>query len=189
MKIKSAIFASLSGSIAESLYLKSKNIASVETPVLITNNPSSSFISRMEKYNETVHVFEKSVQQEDNILKFLISNQVNLIFLAGYMQILKPTILNAFPRKIINIHPSLLPKYKGIHGYRDSFQSSDDYGGITIHYVDEGVDTGEIISQVCFSKNPSQDLDCFIERGKEIERIFYPQVYEQLILSHRSLNE
>mgnify|MGYP000102733130 CR=1 FL=1 len=189
MKFKTAIFASLSGSIAEQMYLKAKQQSTMELPLLITNNTRAPFIERMKKYDEKVHIFNKSKDQEQLIIKFLQAHKIELIFLAGYMQILSPKFIDSYQRKIVNIHPSLLPKFKGAHGYRDSFNSKDNFGGITIHYVDEGIDTGPIISQVCFSKEITDSLEIFTRRGKEIEKIFYPQVFEHLVLNRRSLNE
>ncbi len=189
MKIKTAILASHSGSIAESLYLEAQVLPALEKPILITNNPKANFIERMKKHQESVHVFQKSKEQEKEIINFLKEEKIEMIFLAGYMQVLSIDFTSTYHHKIINIHPSLLPKFRGMHGYRDSFHSNESHGGITIHYVDEGIDTGEIISQVCFSKRDSETLSEFTNRGKELERIFYPQIFKQLTLSTRSLHE
>lgn len=72
---------------------------------------------------------------------------MELLVLAGYMRLIGPTLLNAYPNRILNIHPALLPEFPGLHGIRDAFEAGVKQTGVTVHYVDNGVDTGPILAQ------------------------------------------
>ncbi|AIO18173.1 Phosphoribosylglycinamide formyltransferase [Candidatus Izimaplasma bacterium HR1] len=91
--------------------------------------------------------FESKEAYELQILKELRKNNVELIVLAGYMRIIGKTILEKYPKRIINIHPSLLPSFKGIDAVGQAMEAQVSVTGVTVHYVDEGMDTGEIIAQ------------------------------------------
>ncbi len=100
------------------------------------------------------------------------------------MRILSPDFVAKYPKKIINIHPSKLPLFPGLMAYERTFKSNETEGGITIHFVDEGMDTGPIIKQVTFKKNIHDTIEDFIERGKKLEKEVYPQVFEELLLGN-----
>jgi phosphoribosylglycinamide formyltransferase-1 len=117
---------------------------------------------------------------EDRLLDFLSSMEIDWVLLAGFMRILSERVISKFERKIINIHPSLLPKYPGLLAYERAFQEGEEESGVTIHLVDEGVDTGEILLQRKFPRHPSDTLQDFIQRGKMIEWELYPQVLSML---------
>lgn len=119
-------------------------------------------------------------EHETRIAEALATHEVDFIFLAGYMRILGPVILNKFPGKIVNIHPSLLPLYPGVDSYRRAFEDKVPESGVTVHVVDEGVDTGPILFQEKFSRLDTDTLSDFIQRGKDIEWKLYPKVLEQL---------
>ena len=84
---------------------------------------------------------------EDDIIKLFQTYEVDLIVLAGWMRVISSKFVNAFPRRIINLHPSLLPKFKGLHAIEQAFYSQDKITGCTVHYVNEELDSGEIIIQ------------------------------------------
>ena len=84
---------------------------------------------------------------EDDIIKLFQTYEVDLIVLAGWMRVISSKFVNAFPRRIINLHPSLLPKYKGLHAIEQAFYSEDKITGCTVHFVNEELDGGEIILQ------------------------------------------
>jgi formyltetrahydrofolate-dependent phosphoribosylglycinamide formyltransferase len=92
------------------------------------------------------HCHIKSANEED-IIKLFEAWRVDLIVLAGWMRIISPKLIEAFPNRIINIHPSLLPKYKGLHAVEQALESGDDTTGCTVHYVTEELDSGAIICQ------------------------------------------
>tara|TARA_B100001094_G_C18024565_1_gene716909 strand:- start:235 stop:768 length:534 start_codon:yes stop_codon:yes gene_type:complete len=95
---------------------------------------------------------------------------VDLIILAGYMRIISPKFVEAFPNSIINIHPSLLPKYKGLHAIEQSLDSGDDVAGVTVHYVNNELDGGEIILQREIPILPDDDI---VSLTKSIQRVEY----------------
>lgn len=118
---------------------------------------------------------------EEEIIGVLKDKEIDLIVLAGFMKILTPKIIDAFPNKIINIHPSLLPKYPGAHAIEESFNGDDECYGITIHYVDYGMDSGPIIVQKKILRVPNisrEDFECSIH-GAEHEA--YPEVVINLL--------
>lgn len=84
----------------------------------------------------------------------LKEKKIDLIVLAGYMRIIGPVLLKNYDKRIINIHPSLLPAFPGLHGIRDAFEAGVKETGVTIHYIDQGVDTGPIIRAPCEPTNP-----------------------------------
>jgi phosphoribosylglycinamide formyltransferase-1 len=104
------------------------------------------------------------------LLDILRSFQPDLIVSAGFMRILGPTIVQAFPHRIINTHPALLPAFPGAHAVRDALAAGVSVTGCTVHYVDEGVDTGEIIEQRTVAVQPDDDVERLHERIKVAER-------------------
>lgn len=121
----------------------------------------------------------KTVEQE--IIGVLKDKNIDLIVLAGFMKLLSSTLIDAFPNRIINIHPTLLPKYPGAHGIKESYQAQDDNYGITIHYVDYGMDSGSIITQRALVRDRSMSLDDFEASIHRLEHETYPKVVEELL--------
>lgn len=106
---------------------------------------------------------------------------VELILLAGYMRILTTTLLSAYPNRVINIHPAWLPNFPGRHGILDAFNAGVTETGVTVHYVDDGIDTGQIIKQVAVPIEPHEDLATLENRIHAVEHELYPTVLAQLI--------
>ncbi len=116
----------------------------------------------------------KNRKREDvelEIISILDSYDVDLIALAGFMKLLTPVFLDKYKNRVINIHPALLPKHPGIHGIEDSYNSSDSKVGITIHYVDYGMDTGKIIKQDGF------EIDRDVQSLEEVETLIHQLEY------------
>lgn len=114
-------------------------------------------------------------EHEQKIIEILEKYKVDLVVLAGYLRILTPIFVNKYKYKLINIHPALLPSFPGTDGYGDTWKYGSKVGGCTIHFVDEGVDTGPIIIQ---KTNPIQEddtLESFKERGLKIEHQALPE--------------
>lgn len=118
---------------------------------------------------------------EEELRDLLIEHRVDLIVLAGYMRIIGDSLLKAFPNRIINIHPSLLPSFPGLHGIKDAYEYGVKVTGITIHYIDEGVDTGPIITQVATEIFENDTLESLEERIHQIEHQWYPQVLANIV--------
>ncbi len=182
---KVAIFTSGNGSnfqtIAETLIKQGKH----EIALMVCNKKEAFSYQRainlkIESYHLN-YLGRSREETETEIVAVLKEKGVNLIVLAGYMKLLTPVLIDAFPCAIVNIHPALLPKYPGTHGIQESYQSGDLECGVSIHYVDYGMDTGPIIKQVSFIRDKDQSLESFESKIHELEHANYPIVVMQLL--------
>ena len=121
-----------------------------------------------------------SSEREDDIVKMFEAWRVELIVLAGWMRIISPTLIEAFPNRIINLHPSLLPKYKGLHAIEQALRSDDDVTGCTVHYVNEELDAGEIILQSEVPILPDDDLKSLTKAIQRREYHILPRAIEHV---------
>jgi phosphoribosylglycinamide formyltransferase 1 len=117
-----------------------------------------------------------STEREEELVKQLQNAGVELVVLAGYMRLLKEPMLNAFPRRIINIHPSLLPKFPGLMAWRQALESGEKVSGCTVHFVDEGMDSGDVIAQAEVPVLPGDTPESLHARIQEAEHALYPEV-------------
>ncbi|MTD41771.1 phosphoribosylglycinamide formyltransferase [Erwinia sp. CPCC 100877] len=129
--------------------------------------------------------FDSKEQYEAAILQLLEEKEVELIVLAGYMRIIGATLLSRFANRMINIHPSLLPSFPGTHGIQDAFEAGVAETGVTIHYVDAGVDTGPIIAQERVAITAEDTLATLTEKIHAIEHRLYPIVLQKLITTQK----
>lgn len=120
-------------------------------------------------------------ETEAEILAGLAPHAPDLLALAGYMRLLSPLLVDAYPRRIVNIHPALLPRHPGAHGIEDSYRSGDERLGVTIHYVDHGMDTGPVVFQESFDRPQGASLAEIEERIHGIEHRNYPLVVAALL--------
>lgn len=120
-----------------------------------------------------------SPEAELALVRMLRDAAVELVVLAGYMRILKSPTLEAFPHKILNIHPSLLPKFPGLEAWKQALAAHETVTGCTVHYVDPGVDSGEIIAQREVPILPDDTPESLHERIQIAERELYPAVIAQ----------
>jgi phosphoribosylglycinamide formyltransferase-1 len=114
-------------------------------------------------------------EHEQKIIDILEKNNVDLVVLAGYMRVLTSLFVNKYKYRLINIHPALLPAFPGTDGYGDTFNYGCKVGGCTVHFVDEGVDTGPIIIQKVNEIKEDDTLESFKQRGLEIEHQVLPE--------------
>lgn len=114
-------------------------------------------------------------EYEKAIVALLSRHGVELVCLAGYMRIIGGTMLKAFPNKIMNIHPALLPAFPGLHGQEQAWRHGVKFSGCTVHFVDEGVDTGPIIIQAVVPVLEDDTADVLAARILEQEHIIYPE--------------
>lgn len=112
---------------------------------------------------------------EEDLVERLRSAGVDLVVLAGYMRMLKAPMLEAFPRRIINIHPSLLPKFPGLEAWRQALEAGETVTGCTVHFVDEGMDSGEVIAQAEVPILPGDTPESLHARIQEAEHQLYPE--------------
>jgi phosphoribosylglycinamide formyltransferase-1 len=113
---------------------------------------------------------------EMELVKLLRDAGVELVVLAGFMRVLKEPMLNAFPRRIINLHPSLLPKFPGIEAWKQALEAGEKVTGCSVHYVDAGIDSGEIIEQRKVPVLPGDTPESLHARIQIAERALYPEV-------------
>lgn len=133
----------------------------------------------------TAHAFElkefdSKVDYEKAIVALLEKYDIDLVCLAGYMKIVGTTLLKAYEGRIINIHPAYLPEFPGAHGIDDAWEAGVDQSGVTIHWVDSGVDTGTVIKQVRVPRLAGDTIESFEARIHENEYKLYPEVLESL---------
>jgi len=115
---------------------------------------------------------------ESQIAKLFKEAGVNLVVLAGFMRILKGPLLEAFPKRVINIHPSLLPKYPGLEAWKQALNAGETVTGCTVHYVDEGIDSGEIIASAEVNVYGNDTPGSLHARIQEAEHVLYPMVID-----------
>ena len=148
--IKTAVFISGKGSNLKSLIKFSKLKKSpISIEIIISNNPKSKGLTfgKIYKIRKKIFNFNKHIKAEKEILKLLKKRKVNLICLAGFMKILSKSFIQSFKGQILNIHPSLLPKYKGLNTHERAINNKDSYSGCTVHFVSSKLDSGKIIDQ------------------------------------------
>ena len=165
---KIAVFASGNGS--------NFQVIAEQFPVefVFSDHRDAYVLERAEKLGVTAHAFElkefdNKVAYEEAIVTLLEKYDIDLICLAGYMKIVGPTLLAAYEGRIINIHPAYLPEFPGAHGIDDAWEAGVDQSGVTIHWVDNGVDTGKVIKQVRVPRLADDTIDSFEARIHENE--------------------
>jgi phosphoribosylglycinamide formyltransferase-1 len=127
--------------------------------------------------------FNSKADYEAAILDFLLEKEVQLIVLAGYMRLIGPTLLKPFASRILNIHPSLLPAFPGLHAIEKAYDARVKETGVTIHFVDEGMDTGPILAQETIELHPDETLDSLESKIHAIEHRLYPLTIQKVIQS------
>ncbi len=182
-----AIFASGNGSNFENLVKEIQNghIDNAVCKVLIIDKEQAYAKERAQKLGiPCVYVNPKAYGgkegYETEIMKVLKEYDVDLIVLAGYMRFIGKVLLENYPNKIINIHPAYLPNFPGAHGIQDAYNAKVDFTGVTVHYVDEGVDTGQIIHQEKIMIDPSWNLETLEERVHAKEYDMFPRVLKMV---------
>ena len=148
-KTKTAVFISGTGSNLKSLIEFSKRKESpIIIKMIISNNSKAKGLQYSKIYKIKKRIFDfKNVLSEKKVINELKKNNIDLICLAGFMKILSKSFINNFKGKILNIHPSLLPKYKGLNTHEKAIKNKDKYSGCTVHFVNSKLDSGRIINQ------------------------------------------
>jgi len=149
-KVKTAVFISGTGSNLKNLIQFSfLNKSPIKISLIVSSNKRAKGLNFADRYRikKKVYDFNNLKKSESSILKQLKINKVSLICLAGFMKILSPNFIKSFKGIILNIHPSLLPKYKGLNTHKRVLQNRERYSGCTVHYVNSRLDSGKIILQ------------------------------------------
>jgi phosphoribosylglycinamide formyltransferase 1 len=192
MKKRIAIFASGSGSNAQKIMEHFKRNTEAEVVLILTNNPQAYVLQRADNFEIPAHIFtRKEFYETDDVIRLLKNLQVDLIVLAGFLWLIPESMLKAFPNKIINLHPALLPKFggKGMYGdhvHRAVLDAKEEESGITIHFAGEHFDEGEIIHQSRFKIEPGDNLEEIKFKGQQLEHHHFPRVVESLLKKMKS---
>jgi len=192
MKKRIAIFASGSGSNAQKIMEHFKRSPDAEVVLILTNNPNAYVLQRADNFEIPTHIFTRSeFYESDDVIKLLKNLQVDLIVLAGFLWLVPPSLLKAFPNKIINIHPALLPKYggKGMYGdhiHKAVLAAGEEESGITIHFANENFDEGEILHQSKFKIDNGDTLEVVKFKIQQLEHHHFPRVIESLLKKMKS---
>jgi len=163
-----------------------------EVVLVLTNNPQAFVLQRADNFEIPSHIFTRhEFYETDDVIRILKNLQVDLIVLAGFLWKVPLSLLNSFPNKIINLHPALLPKYggKGMYGdhvHQAILDNNEEESGITIHFVNEQFDEGEIIHQSRFKIEPGDNIEMIKFKGQQLEHHHFPKVIENLLKKMKS---
>ncbi|WP_456276924.1 phosphoribosylglycinamide formyltransferase [Bacillus sp. AK128] len=182
-----AIFASGSGSNFQAIVDSVNNGAlHAEVCLLVCDKEGAKVIERAN--NEGIPTFvtspksyETKKQYEEAILEKLKDQQVEWLILAGYMRLVGETLLHAYEGRIVNIHPSLLPAFPGKDAIGQALQANVRITGVTVHFVDQGMDTGNIIDQEALRVDPQDTTESLQKKIQIIEHILYPKTIQALV--------
>ncbi|MBM7662768.1 phosphoribosylglycinamide formyltransferase-1 [Bacillus mesophilus] len=182
-----AIFASGYGSNFQAIVNAVKNNAlPAEVVLLVCDKEGAKVIEKANKENISTFVtspksFESKKHYEEAILEALQEQQVDWLILAGYMRLVGETLLRAYEGKIVNIHPSLLPSFPGKDAIGQAFEAKVKITGVTVHFVDEGMDTGPIIDQEAIRIEHHDTYESLQVKIQSIEHSLYPNTIKKLV--------
>ena len=152
---------------------------------VISNNPDAFGLSRASKFNIASKIidhkkFSSRIDFENSLEEFLDTLSPDLIVLAGFMRILGRKITSKFSNKMINLHPSLLPMYPGLHTHEKVLENKDPQHGISIHYVSSELDAGPLIAQGFIDISKDETLENIIKRIHKIEHLLLPEIINEI---------
>lgn len=186
-KKRLAIFASGSGSNAEKIAEYFTGRTDIEISLILSNNPQAGVIARARRFQIPVVLFDrKTFYETSRIIEILQNERIDLVVLAGFMMLIPEEMVQAFPEKIVNIHPALLPKYggKGMYGHfvHEAVVAAQDLqSGISIHFVNERYDEGDIIFQATCEVSPNDTPEEVARKVQVLEHQHYPEVVDKLL--------
>jgi phosphoribosylglycinamide formyltransferase-1 len=155
---------------------------SSKVKIIISNNKNSTGLAKVKKKGiKTKIIHENQIKKfEKKLSQILLKEKINLICLAGFMSILSEDFLCSWEKKVINIHPSILPAFRGLNAVKQAIEKKVKYTGCTIHYVDKGIDTGEIIDQRIVKVLKTDNEKKLAKKILKEEHILYIKVIETL---------
>ena len=181
--INLAVFISGTGSNLKNLieFSKKKN-SKFKINLVITNNPNAKGLGFAKKFKikKKIISYRNIKKAEISILKVLSKNKIDLICLAGFLKILSKNFIKNFKGKIINIHPSLLPKYKGLNTHKRVIENNEKYSGCTVHYVTSKLDSGKIILQKKVKVLKRDTIKTLSKRILKQEHIIYKKALKKI---------
>ena len=179
-KLKIAILASGEGSnFQELINLSKSNRFDIDIKILITNKSAAGCISRAQNSNISYKVIKGSDYEnkdyfEDEIINTIKKHDIELVVMAGWMKIMSSKFVNAFKNKIINIHPSLLPSFKGSNAIKEAIRNDSKITGCSVHFVEAEVDSGSLIMQAALSISDKDDLETITKKIHLLEHKILP---------------
>jgi formyltetrahydrofolate-dependent phosphoribosylglycinamide formyltransferase len=176
-KIRTAVFISGTGTNLKNLIKFSKTKKSpISINLIISNTNKAKGLKYADQFGIKKKIFNflKNNDVEKNILAFLINHKISFICLAGFMKILSKNFIKKFNGKIINIHPSLLPKYKGLNTHKRAIKNLDKFTGCTVHYVTAKLDSGKIIMQIKIKIAAKDNTTSLTKKVLKKEHELYP---------------
>lgn len=186
--LRIAVFASGNGSNFQAI-ADAANAGRLDARIesLVCDRPGARVVERAREAGVPVHAFrpkdyETRQAYETEIVRILKEKHVDLVVLAGYMRILTEVLVDAFWGRMINIHPSLLPSFPGLHAVRQALDHGVKITGVTVHLVDGGLDSGPILAQRAVEIEPGDTEETLTGRIHRIEHHFYPQVIQDIAL-------
>ena len=185
-KIRTAVFISGTGSNLKNLIKFSlKKRSPIKIILIISNNAKAKGLkfANLYKIKKKVYNYDKKKISEKRILKDLKSNNIKLICLAGFMKILSKDFIRNFKGKILNIHPSLLPKYKGLNTHHRAIQNKEKYSGCTVHLVNSKLDSGKIILQKKVKLSKKETPSSLQKKILKHEHILYPKAISKIFVN------
>jgi phosphoribosylglycinamide formyltransferase-1 len=186
IKKNCAVFISGRGSNLETLIKESKNENfPIQIELIISDNINAKGLEFSEIYNIVSYSidyssFKNKSEFEQKLLKELKNKNIELICLAGFMRILSSDFIKSFTGPILNIHPSLLPKYKGLNTHQKALDNNDKIAGCTVHFVSEELDSGEIILQKSLDIDENETAETLMNRVLKLEHQAYPEAIKQI---------
>jgi phosphoribosylglycinamide formyltransferase 1 len=185
-----AIFASGSGTNAENIIKYFENHEDISVNIVMTNKVDAFVIERAKKYSIDYLVFNRSdFYNSLSIVNILTQRNIDFVVLAGFLWLIPNILIEKYPRKIINIHPALLPDYggKGMYGmkvHEAIIKNGESQSGISIHYVNENYDEGELIFQAKCSIDAGDTPDSLANKIHSLEYEYFPRVIEKVVLGN-----
>jgi len=184
---KIAVFASGSGTNAENIALYFKDHKYIKVALILTNKADAYVLKRAEKLGIPAVTFSRDdLYRYNNVTNLLLNKGIDFIVLAGFLWLVPSGLIRSYPNRIVNIHPALLPQYggKGMYGnrvHRAVYENGEKESGITIHYVNENYDEGQIIHQAKFPIEEGDGPQEIAKKAHELEYQEYPRIIEQLL--------
>ena len=182
-KTRTAVFISGKGSNLENLikFSKKKN-SPISINLIISNTSYAKGLKYSRKYNiqKKIINFKNKKLAEKKVFKFLLKKNIKLICLAGFMKILSKNFIKKFKGKIINIHPSLLPKYKGLNTHKKAIENNDIFTGCSVHFVTAKIDSGKIIIQKKVKIKKNDTIDSLSKKVLKKEHLLYPAAIKKI---------
>ena len=182
-KTKTAVFISGKGSNLENLikFSKKKN-SPISIDLIISNTHKAKGLKYSRKYNiqKKVISFKNNKLAEEKIFNFLLVKNIKFICLAGFMKILSKNFIKKFKGKIVNIHPSLLPKYKGLNTHKKAIENNDKFAGCSVHFVTAKLDSGKIIMQKKVKIKKGDTIASLTKKVLKKEHLLYPAAIKKI---------